>query len=76
MTCSPEGAKRRSSLLEVAAAQKLRPAATQHASSPAGNPRLQSLFAAHESNGRHTSVLGASGLERLAYSAPCAIRAS
>ncbi len=57
----------------MAAAQKLRPAATQHASSPGGNPRLQSLFAAHESNGRHTSVLGASALERLAYRAPCAV---
>ncbi len=56
----------------MAAAQKLRPAATQHASSPVGRPRLQSLFTAQESKGRQTSVLGASALERLAYSAPCA----
>ena len=55
----------------MAAAQKLRPAATQHASSPAGRPRLQSLFAAQESNGRQTSVLGASALDRLPYRAPC-----
>ena len=58
----------------MAAAQKLRPAATQHASSPAGRPRLQSLFAAQESKGRQTSVLGASALEWLPYRAPCEAR--
>ena len=58
----------------MAAAQKLRPVATQHASSPVGRPRLQSLLTAQESKGRQTIVLGASALERLAYSAPCATR--
>lgn len=57
----------------MAAATKLRPAATQSTCSPAGRPRLHSLLAAHDSKGRHTSVLGASWLAGLPYNAPCKV---
>ena len=67
----PEGEKRRNSWVEVAAARKLRPAATHRTCSVGGRPRVHSLLAAQDSNGRQTNVLGASLLDGLPYRAPC-----
>ena len=56
---------------DVAAARKLRPAATATTFSPSGMARDHSPLGAQLSRGRNTTMLGASALDLLAYSGPC-----
>ena len=56
---------------EVAAARKLWPAATATTFSPSGRAKDHSPLSVQLSNGRKTTMLGASALALLAYSGPC-----